>query len=61
MAKLVKVVRETVVTYKVDTAPGQKLADEDAIDIVKKRIEAEAPMDIVDETSTIKKFTVADA
>jgi len=57
MAKLVKVVKETIVTYKVDG----NCTDEEAIAIVKKRIEVEAPMDIVEETETIKKFNVSDA
>jgi hypothetical protein len=61
MAKLVKVVKETTVTYKVETTPGQTTTDEQAIDIVKKRIEAGAPLDIIDKEEKVKKFTVSDA
>ncbi len=61
MAKLVKVIKETTITYKVETAPGVELSDEAAIDIVKKRIEAQMPLDIVDKDEKLKKFTVSDA
>jgi len=60
MAKLVKVVKEHVITYKVDTPPGSTVSDEDAIEIVKRRMEADAPLDIVDDQETIRKFNVSD-
>lgn len=62
MAKLVKVVKEITVTYKVETTPGQTTTDEQAIDIVRKRIEADMPLDMVDDpVEVVKKFTVSDA
>lgn len=62
MAKIVKIIKERIITYKVDTPPGAsaRISDEKAIDIVKKRIEAEAPLDIIDDQETIKKFSVSD-
>lgn len=60
MAKYVKVIMETAYTYTVDTAPGQDISDEDAIEVVKKRLEAGMPLDLEDKTERVKKFTVSD-
>lgn len=56
MAKFVDVVKEVTVTYKVDGNPS----DDEAVEIVKKRMEAEAPLDIVKETSKTIKMRVKD-
>jgi len=56
MAKYVDVVKEVVVTYHVDGATS----DEEALRIVRKRLDAEAPIDIVSETSKVKSFVVKD-
>lgn len=56
MAKYVDVVKEVVVTYRVDGNP----TDDEALKIVKKRIEVDAPLDIVDETVKLKNFRVKD-
>lgn len=57
MAKFVDVVKEVVVTYRVDGSP----TDKEAVDIVKKRLEADAPLDIVEEIAKVKSFVVKDS
>ena len=56
MAKFVDVVKETTVTYRVDGNP----TDAEAQEIVQRRIDAEAPMDIIKAKTRITKFVVRD-
>jgi|MudIll2142460700_1097286.scaffolds.fasta_scaffold00022_14 hypothetical protein len=57
MAKFVDVVKEVVVTYRVDGAP----TDKEAVEIVKKRLEVDAPLDIIAESTKVKSFVVKDS
>lgn len=56
MAKFVEVIKEVVVIYRVDGAP----TDDEAVEIVKRRMEADAPLDIIKETSKTVKMRVKD-
>jgi hypothetical protein len=56
MAKFVDVIKEVTVTYRVDGEP----TDDEAMEIVKKRMEADAPLDIIKETSKTIKLRVKD-
>lgn len=56
MAKFVDVIKEVTVTYRVDGEP----TDDEAMEIVKKRMEADAPLDIIKESSKTIKMRVKD-
>lgn len=56
MAKCVEVLSERTQVYNVDGSP----TDEEAIDIVKRRLQAEMPLDILKDETHVKKFVVKD-
>lgn len=61
MSKIVTVVKETKVRYRVDTEPGKALPDAEIIDIVKKRMEAGSPLGVLDTKEKITSYEVEEA
>lgn len=58
MAKVVTVVKEHLLVYEVESGPGEKLTDEQAIDMVKARMQTQSPLGLVSDEETTKKFKV---
>jgi len=61
MSKIVTVVKETKVRYRVDTEPGKVLPDNEIIDIVKKRMEAGSPLGVLDTKEKVTSYEVEEA
>jgi hypothetical protein len=61
MSKIVTVVKETRVRYRVDTSPGTQPSDEEIINTVKARMKAGSPLGVLDEKEKVVKFEVEEA